>query len=327
MKQWQVISLTISGITVVGLLMVWVKVVQYPGPQKFIVGYQPTALYLPHFIAAERGFFKEQGLDVQLQEFQSANEMAQAFVAGHINATGMSSITVLAQLEASRPGLFKMYLFETLTRKHHPDFLIVRKGSGIKSLADLKGKKLGVHPGTTMRTYARMILSRYLNPDSDVTIIELSPAIQVQAIAAGQVDALLGLEPMPTIAVNKGLAEVLVAGPLARYVHEPLLAGSGIISTHFLKRNPDIVKRFIKALEKSLDFIQKNPKEARLYLTKYTPLEASIAEKVHLVEWIPPDEVDVKDLKAIIKILYQHREIDREVDLSGTLLKWKELTR
>ncbi|HXM74268.1 MAG TPA: ABC transporter substrate-binding protein, partial [Chthoniobacterales bacterium] len=98
------------------------------------VGYQPTMLYLPVFVAKEKGFFAMESVDVELVRFTSANDMAQALASGQLDATGMSSLTVLGNLEANSPNQFRMYLFEALTTKHSPDAVVVKADNAIRQL-------------------------------------------------------------------------------------------------------------------------------------------------------------------------------------------------
>jgi len=76
------------------------------------IGYQQTILYLPLFVAKEQGYFKKHGVDVELVNFVSAPDMMQALLAGQINATGMSALDVIANVEQEKPGQLKMYLIE-----------------------------------------------------------------------------------------------------------------------------------------------------------------------------------------------------------------------
>lgn len=199
-----------------------------PDANAFQVGYQPTMLYLPIFVAQEKGFFARHGVHVELVRFESANEMAQALATGRIDATGMSSISVLGNLEKTSPGAFRIYLVEAFTPDRSPDAVVVRRGSNIQALSDLKGKKLGIQPGTTLRDYADRFLQNAIGPVHGVTFVQMQPQIQVQALDSGSVDALFSLDPIPTLAKLELGAKVLERGLLAKHIQIHFMAALGL---------------------------------------------------------------------------------------------------
>ena len=260
-------------------------------------------LYLPLFVAQDKGFFDEESVKVKLVRFTSANEMAQALAARQLDATGMSSLTVLANLEANSSNIFRIYLLEVLTSKHSPDALIVKPDSTISAIGDLRGKKLGVHPGTTLQSYVEPILSKRIGPNHGVTVIPLAPHLQVQALAVGNVDALFVLEPIPTLAQIELKARIVERALLARSVHEPFYAGAGVLSREFVEKDPAKVIRFKAAMKKALHYITTHEAEARRSLKSYAEVSAEVAEKMELVEWLDPADASLVDWKTSLRIL------------------------
>lgn len=309
MRVYSRTSLIVISVVLAGLLVCVVLT-----PQRgLIIGYQRTLLYLPVFVAEEKGFFQEQGLSVQLKKFDSANLMMQALLSKQIQVTGMSALNVLATVQNEQPGLFRIFLFEVFTKKEHADHILVSPDSAIDSLSDLKGKRIGVHPGTTIKMYARMALGQFLNVDRDVELIELAPALQVQALATGQVDALFSLEPVSAIALSKGLARDL-GGVIAQYTIDPAYPGASVFSEVFVKDKPDLAHRVQIAVYKAVDFIREHPEEAKRILADYLNLDPTILPHLKLIGWAKVEEVNVTHVQKLIDI-YAEQKIIKSMKL------------
>jgi len=109
--------------------------------------------------------------------------------------------------ESKFPGTFKVFGLQGGGIKVGliNDGLIVKPDSDIKSFADLRGKKLGHVPGIQWRTISRhMVRASGLDPDKDVTLVDLAVGMQVPAVVGGSVDATLSLEPVGSVAVASG---------------------------------------------------------------------------------------------------------------------------
>lgn len=314
-----------TTILLIIILYVVLSYIQESEPASYKIGYQPTAFYLPLFVAVERGFFSELGIDVEPIRFQSANHMMQGLLTGEIVGTGISSLIVLATVEHEDPGHFKMYLFQEITQQNYPDMMLVRRDSPIKSLEELKGKRLGVFPGSTIRSYSKIILRNFMDPSREVEMIQLAPQLQVQALESGQIDALFTLEPLGTIAVEKGIAKILDKGLLARYIMEPLLAASAVFSVEFLTESPEDAKKIRDGMYKAVDYIRENPFDARNALPTYTPIDSTIAQKIRLVSWKKLSEVNKVDVDSLLNIYYEEGILSDKVTFENAYLREQDL--
>jgi len=290
----------------------WLTYLTLAPSQEVRIGYQRTLLYLPVFVADKKGFFEEEGLNVRLEKFDSANLMMQALLSRQIDATGMSALNVLATVEDEQPEEFKMFLFEVFTSTKHADHILVPLDSSVQTLADLKGKRIGVHPGTTIKMYAKIALSQFLRPDQDVKFVELSPALQVQALATRQVDALFALEPVSAIAISKGYAKDL-GGFIAQYTLDPTYPGSSVFSTTFATKKPGQARRVQTAVYASLDFIREHPEESKSILAEYLNLDLDILPNLGLIGWAKVEEVDTSQVQKLLDIYAEEGVIENRV--------------
>jgi NitT/TauT family transport system substrate-binding protein len=308
------LAVVLTGVVLVAVI-VFVAKNRRNSSSPLRVGYQPTMLYLPLFVAKEKGFFAKESIDVELVRFTSANDMAQALATGQLDATGMSSLTVLGNLEANSPNQFRIYLFEALTTKHSPDAVVVKSDSAIRQLEDLRGRKLGVNPGTTLQSYVEPILQKRIGSDHGVTVIPLAPNLQVQALASGNVDALFVLEPVPTIAQVELNARVVEKALLARYIHEPFYAGAGVLARRVAEKEPRKISHFRAAMRNALGFMATNEVEARQTLEKYANVSSAVARQMELVEWVEPANVSLPDWKKCLQVLEELDLIPKGTDL------------
>lgn len=283
------------------------------------IGYQANSAHLPTFIGLER-YFGEEGLNVEAVKFESANQLMEALVSGRIDA-GIGAITVLFSIEQNIPGKFKIFMVNEITKDKYYDFILTKKNSDIKSLQDLKGKKVGTWPGSTILTYLKIILNKNgINPD-EVNIQQLAQNLQTQALAAGQVDALFTLEPIATIAIENGIADVLESGTLSKYIMDPMPGASYVISAEFLEKYSKESNRLIAAIKKSNSYIETNQQEAKKVLTKYTPLNEEIALKIHIAPWVYIEDADKPAIRKHADLLFENRELDKRINITNMLYK------
>lgn len=287
------------------------------------VGYKANANYIPLFVALENDYFGEEGVKVETFRFDSTNTLMNAFAAGELDATPTGNVIVSYSLENTQPGLFKMYTPVFYNDERHPENFIVRKGSGIKKYSDLEGKNIGVNKGVFSRTMLKKFLEK--QGVKDFTIVELSSNLQLQALESGQIDALLSLEPYPTIGVEKGIAEYLEGGSVYTKTvgFSPSFSG-GVVSTKFLEEHPEEAEKFISAMEKSIDFISEDLDESKRILPKYIAIEEDIAEKITLPEYYFVEDLDSEKTMLIQKtadFLYNEGLIRERVEIKDLLLK------
>jgi NitT/TauT family transport system substrate-binding protein len=267
--------------------------------EKILIGFWPIASGLPLYTALERGFFKEAGLNVEGVKFASAQQVAEAMIAGrtHGSANGTAS-AALALAEITSPGLFKIICSNPSNHKLVLDEFVVPLNSPIKSIAELKGMRVASGPGIQNVTLAKIILEK--NGIVDPKVAELPIGQHVPALAAGQLDAVYSLEPTGTTGRLKGLTRVLETGVISKYVlgapEAPWFGGSASVTTAFLKDRPEDAKKFIAAYAKAVDFVRKNPAEVRNHLDGFTAIDPSLVKEVPLAGFTMYNEFTASDI-------------------------------
>jgi NitT/TauT family transport system substrate-binding protein len=268
------------------------------GP-KIRIGYWPIAAGLPFYAAVELGYFKDAGLNVEVQRFAGAQQIMEGMLSdrsdGSANGTGSANIAIG---EIAAPGSFKIFCSNPSNVKNVLDEVIVPASSTAKTMADLKGKRVGSGPGIQNVTLAKTVLER--GGATGATVVELPIGQHVAALAAGQLDGCYTLEPTGTIGRLNGTTKVLEAGVIAKYVlgdpMAPWFGGSASLTSAFIKKYPAEAKSFITAYGKGVAYVRSKPAEARQYMKGYTAIEGALTSEVPLAAYTMYNEFTPADV-------------------------------
>lgn len=276
-----------TGAAVLGALGM-PAIVRAQAGTKIRVGYWPIAAGLPFYAAVELGYFREAGLNVEVLKFAGAQQIMEGMLSDRCdasaNGTGSANIAIG---EIAAPGTFKIFCANPSNVKNVLDEVIVPVGSSAKTMADLKGKRIGSGPGIQNVTLAKTVLER--GGATGATVVELPIGQHVAALAAGQLDGAYTLEPTGTIGRLNGTTRVLEAGVIARYVlgdpMAPWFGGSASLTSSFIKKHPEEAKKFITAYGKGVSYVRSKSAEARQYLKGYTAIEGALTSEVPLAAY------------------------------------------
>ncbi|RYY86556.1 MAG: ABC transporter substrate-binding protein [Comamonadaceae bacterium] len=296
------------------------------GP-KIRIGFWPVAAGLPFFAAIDKGYFKEAGLDVEPLKFAGAQQVMEAMLSGRSdgssNGTGSANLAIG---EIAQPGLFKIFCTNPSNAKFVLDEFIVGKDSAFKTMADLKGKRVASGPGIQNVTLAKTMLERA--GATGATVSELPIGQHVAALVAGQVDACYTLEPTGTVGRMNGTTRVLEAGVVAKYIlgdpMAPWHGGAASLTTEFIKKNPEVTKKFIAAYARGVELVRTRPDEARQFMKGYTAIEGALTAEVPLASYMLYNEFKPSDVAYFQKFydLFTEKGIfDKKVPVDGLLYK------
>ncbi len=284
------------------------------------IGYTPIVQGLPLYVSIEEGYFKEANIEIKTIKFDAPNQAIDSLLQNELDFSPPTlALGITGVVDFKNPGKLKIYAVPSGTIDNPAENILVPLDSNLKSISDLKGKKLGIWGGTIQwRTITRELLAQNnLEMDKDVIIIELAPGLQVQALASKQIDALLALEPMSTIALEQGAGKIMVTAPVERVIVEPFYGGAGIVTTKFATEHPELTEKLIKIMQRAMKELNENPDKYRKYLKGYTPLNEDIASKVPIPNFKSCEELNETDIEAIQKffdIFTKHKVVDGRID-------------
>jgi len=212
-------------------------------------------LHAPFYYGKEKGYFAEQGIDLTINEGRGSVAAAQAIAAGS-DTFGMADAGTL-MLTASKGAEIKAVMSLLNTSGFG---IISLEETGIKSPADLQGKRLAISAGDAL-TQLFPALAKANNIDaSKVNLVQMDPAAKVVAVLEKRVDALLGgIDDQFFLIEQKGpkAAALRFADHGANTVGITIIANEATV-----KSKPDLVKRFVAAATRSWDEAKKNPEAA-----------------------------------------------------------------
>jgi ABC-type nitrate/sulfonate/bicarbonate transport system substrate-binding protein len=237
-------------------------------PVKIYVSHAAATLTdVPYYIAREKKFYLDEGLDVTSIFVQGRALSIQVLTAGSVDfslATGSGTRAALAG--APVKAIFVM--------NDKPFYVLYgRPDLGIQKSDDLKGKKIAVTGVGSMTELAARAMVRHfgMNPDKDVTILAIGGGTNVwSAIQSGSVEAAILWPPFDVIANKMGMKRLLFVGDLIK-----LLGGGVMAPDQVLKENPDRARRFIRATLKGMRYFadEKNRKDSVAIMSRVFQLD------------------------------------------------------
>ena len=286
------------------------------GAETVKIGYLLRVMSLPTYVAQEKGLFAQEGLKVELIPFDSGTAIIDALMAGRIDCIGSTSTTGLWFAAQTAPERFKVFLlYGTTSMKEDNSFsVVIKKGSTLKGLKDLKGKKVGAYPGATSVALAKAVIRTQIDPTA-VIFTEIAPPNMIQTLAAGQIDAFFAPEPSGMIAVSQGVGRYIDKSPLNLLRLKRGVPGAAFaFSTKLLQQRPEQAAKLKTCLDKAVDYIMANEKEVRPFLVKYTGLPEAIAMSIPFDEWIKLEEFDRRAGQEYFDLLYKEGAYKERVD-------------
>lgn len=231
----------------------------------------PSIQILPMMVAAERGFYKSEGLHLELVFVRGASTAVQALLANQIQFI----FTIGPQMPAVWEGNDIMILAQQVGR---PTFSMVVTPD-INRVADLRGKKLGVTFGgsTAAGTKALLELNK-LNPDKDVDYISLpGNEPKIAALKQGIIAGALLAPPADYLAMKSGLKRLL---SLADVFKDTAFTGLAA-NSRTIKENPQMVRRMVRAITRAVLHTRDNREDALLVAMKRLGLDREAAQDAY----------------------------------------------
>lgn len=270
--------------------------------QKVRIGNLPLMQWLPLYMAMEKGYFVQDGIEVEKVNFEAPNQIIDALMQGQLDFWSPSTAMGIAGVaNAKNPGKIKIFAAAWSTQNLPAANLLVSSGSAWRSLQDLKDKKVGILGGSIQRrTIVRALFAKEgIDIDKDLTVVELAPGLQVQALASKQIDALLALEPMSTIALQKWVAKELVHGPVEQSISDPIYLGGWVVNVLFVQQHPELAQKVLAIFERTIREIASDPDAARQYLKWNTPLADDLIATIALPFFKTCDQLDSRDVESL----------------------------
>jgi NitT/TauT family transport system substrate-binding protein len=224
------------------------------------VGGKNLFYYLPLTVAEQLGYFKDEGLQVEISDFAGGAKALQALVGGSADVvSGAFEHTILMQAKNQPIVAFVLQgrapqIVLAVNNKTMPNY---------KSVADLKGKKIGVTaPGSSTSIMASYVLAKAGLKPTDVSFIGVgASAGALSAIRSGQIDAIANLDPVIAMLEQKNEIKSIADTRTLKDTNEvfggPMPAATLYASEAFIKKYPNTTQALTNAMVRALKWIQK----------------------------------------------------------------------
>lgn len=238
--------------------------------KKFNVGYLATTGHALYFVAQEKGYFREEGLDVKLFLFTNSGEGLNGIKFGKLDAGSFGTSAPLTFIAKGTD----FTIFGGQMSEGHALIAKPEKADQFKELKNYKGKTIAVVRLATGDIVFRGALSDTgIDWRKDLTINELeSPAAVLEAVKKGSVDAGLIWIPFRKLAEDQGVVVVKQSGEL---LHNHTCCRQ-VALTSKLKENPGDYVKFLTALIKAYKFYRTNQEDTIDIIGKYVKVDKAV---------------------------------------------------
>jgi len=268
----------------------------------------------PYFVALDKGWYKEEGLEPTILTGKGSGDVVKRVDIGSADIGIVDTgVLIVARAQGAKVKIVSM-LFDK-----SPYCMWMWKDSGINSPKDLVGKKIGAPPGDAQRTiFPALAQANGFDPDK-VTFVNIAAEAKFSALAAKQVDVIFDYysgAPFFHKAMGEGNVKYMMFADYGVDVYSNAL----VASEKYIKENPGIIKRFVKASLRGWEFALKNPEESIEIMAKDRPeidkpvLLANLKLIIDLfrthrykqngIGW-----VDEKKMADSIRIISQYRDL------------------
>ena len=221
--------------------------------------------HAPFYLGKERGYFDQEGIDLDIQEGRGSGVTVQAVAAGTATFGYADVPTMIKAASKGAPVTAVGVALQT-----SPMSVMGFADKNIRKPEDIKGKTVAVTPGDSMSQIWPLFLKKTNLKDTDFKTVAGDAQTKLNAVTNNQADLLLGYVMDQAIKLQDATQKQVYPIRFADYGVN--MVSSGIIAQKdFLKQKPDVAKRFMRAATRSLEEAAKNPEAAVDAMLKAQP--------------------------------------------------------
>ena len=269
------------------------------------LGVMSSMDYLPLAVAQAQGYFETEGVTVTIHKFYSANERDAAFQSGNLDGTILDYTGAAIQRSGGVP-------LKVTSQCDGSFVLIASKDSDVKSIADLKGKKLAISRNTIIDFCTDLVLQQAGIPIDDVERVEINKIpLRLEMLRNGKIDATMLPDPFATIALEDGNRNIIDISDLNVHVtgiafHEEVIA-----------QKKDAIQRFYRAYNQAVALLNTEPTETfRELLIKEIGFPIGLMSEIKLPKYSAAQLPQQSDLDAVAVWLKGKQLVTPDFDIA-----------
>lgn len=264
--------------------------------ETIVVGYLPSNHHSALFVADANKIFEKKGIKVQLVPFRTGQEIIKAIERGQIDIGYCGLAPVTSGIDRGVP----MKIISSVNQEGSG--IVVGKNKNIKSISDLKGKKIAIpDKGTVQDILLTNILNKNNISRNEVNINKSEVPFMPKSLLFNEFDAYIAWEPYVSIARTEGDGRILMYSEDLWNNHPCCVV---IVRDEFAKKRPDSVKRFLKAHVEATAFTNSNKDETASIIAKKLRTDVEVEkEALKHVEFVSdPSHAYINNVLEFIKI-------------------------
>ena len=252
--------------------------------------------------AMNMGYFEEMGLNVTLTEFQGGPQEIAAMASGDIDISQIGHGAHALCIE----GQAKIFHLDCTSLA---DAVVANTDKGISTVADLKGKTIGVSSGTSAEIILNLALESAGLTQDDVTLVEMDANGMVSAMVSGGVDACATWSPSTMTIANALGDKALTLATNNDFVDKVTFPSSFITTEAFADANHDVLVRFSRALLKAQDYRAANIEEVAKWVAKQCKAdEQTMLDCVGEGNWLTGEFIAAGLEDGTVESYYQNQQ-------------------
>lgn len=280
------------------------------------VGAIPIADTAAVYLGADKGFFADEGLDIEVVPITGGSVAVPGVMSGDFDFAFSNIISMFVARDQGLPITF-VTNGTTNTGEEGADIaaIVVAEDSPLQRPADLEGKTVSSNLLSNIGdTTIRHTVDADGGDGSTLEFVEVAVPEVMAALERGQIDAGLVVEPFLTKALNEG-GRALGWNYVA--VSEQMDVSGYFTLEKTIEEKPELVEKFVKAMTTSLEYANDNPDEVRRIVPTYTQIDEATAQSMVLPRFLA--QFNRSSAEILGKAAAKYGTISQEPDLDGVL--------
>ncbi len=283
------------------------------------IAIQPSAAFVPLFIAKEKGWIEEaladKGVEVVWNSFESGPPMNESLASGSSDFGVIGDVPTVSAIAAGQDTL----VVATTAKAADSYAVLVAPDSDIASAKDLVGKKVGTVVGSTAHNLLRKYFASENLSLQDVELVNIAAGDAATVLSQGEVDAVAIWEPNVTRLTESGTAKIIAEGS------DVGLAGTNtmVARREYAEANPEVVSIILEQYARGAKELATLDDETLAGVAEYLSLEPeqlkSVVQKFQYT--VIPDQEDIDSLNDTIAFLVEIEQISEAYDITDRVVK------
>jgi NitT/TauT family transport system substrate-binding protein len=288
-----------------------------PAKAVLLLNWYVYSEHAPFFLGLKRGYFSEEGIDLQIQEGRGSVPTVQAVAAGTADFGYADAASVIKAASQGAPVVTTGVLLQK-----SPMALIGLTERNIRSPADMRGKTVALTPGDSLSLLWPFLLKKMDLKESELAIVSGDAQTKLNAVINGRADLMLGYLMDQNLRIEKATGKPVTSIPFSDFGVN-LISSCIVVSRNTLAKNPDLVRHFMKAATRSVQSAESEPEAAVDAMLEAYP---KAGERQLLIEGLkltlplyhtdetkgqPPFEISPANFAASVALLVEYAGVNK----------------